>query len=171
MLFYAFPALPSWDLWASSPQSAVVLFDHVRVSYAPWNVRRKNMEAGAPCQLRPWCDGSLQDCGFAITMWLSLNSNYNKGFECWCRTLDKSLFSPSDTTKQYVKDGRKRFQGNKDSLKKSQVYPKLFGKKVLWLFCGAVETHIIYIYMYIYVYIYLNCVFPHQAFCAKMKYR
>ena len=55
-----------------------------------------------------------------------------------CRTLNKSLFSPSDTTKQYVKDGRKRFQGNKESLKKTQVYPKLFGKKALWLFCVAV---------------------------------
>ena len=112
--------------------------------YAPWNVRGKNMEAGAPCQLRPWCDGSLQDCDIAIityspTEYVYLMLRYM--LNTFCRTLDKSLFTPSDTTKQYFKDGRKRVQGNKESLKKTQVYPKLFGKKVLWLFCGAVAIY------------------------------
>ena len=35
------------------------------------------MEAGAPCQLRPWRDGSLQDCDIAIITWDPMQQ-----FEC-----------------------------------------------------------------------------------------
>lgn len=50
--------------------------------------------------------------------------------ESYGRKLDKKKFSKSDSTIQYMKDGKKKFQGAKGRLRETQVYPPHFGRKV-----------------------------------------
>ena len=47
------------------------------------------------------------------------------------RKLDKSRFAKSDSTIKYKKDGKNRFQGNKEKLRETQVYPPDFGRQAL----------------------------------------
>ncbi|CAL1157484.1 unnamed protein product, partial [Cladocopium goreaui] len=50
------------------------------------------------------------------------------------RTLDRSLFEPSNSTVKYqTADGRPKFQGSRH-LKATQVYPPRFGRRVFQLF-------------------------------------
>jgi len=49
------------------------------------------------------------------------------------RKLNKKLFAKSDSTIQYQKGTKKRFQGAKDKLRETQVYPPAFGREAFWL--------------------------------------
>ena len=110
------------------------------------NVRRQNLEASQTGFIKRSCGRVLQ----VGVPWVShtygtypkhgpyfLDTDPICNYHCFGnylsargRKLNKSMFAKSDSTLQYTKDGKKRFQGAKGRLRETQVYPPEFGRKV-----------------------------------------
>ena len=103
--------------------------------YTPRDVWCPNMEACQTCLLRSRCGKTLQDC---MSKTLRCKNAYAACMPtCFFvfatpenRTLDRSLFEPSNSTVKYqTADGRQKFHGSRH-LKATQVYPPRFGRRV-----------------------------------------